>query len=150
MATKQHAPKTATTQKGQNQTSTSSPASTKQQVERPAAHRPAKAPKKPRPSSGLNAAHAVLLERGRPMTVRDITNAIFEQKLWTTAGKTPHATIAAAIIREIKDKGRESRFTKTGPGLFAAQGPGAPAPTKKPGKLVDAKRARTAVTDAKV
>jgi len=124
MATKQHATKTATTQESQKQAATSSPASPKPQVERSVASRPAKAPKKlrPRPSSGLDAAHAVLRQRSKPMTVRDITNAIFEQKLWTTAGKTPRATIAAAIIRAIKDKGNESRFIKTGRGLFTARG----------------------------
>ena len=35
-------------------------------------------------------------------------------------GKTPHATIYAAMVREIKQKGREARFVKKDRGLFAA------------------------------
>ena len=38
--------------------------------------------------------------------------------LWKTSGKTPAATIYAAIIREIKVKGDKSRFRKTDRGLF--------------------------------
>jgi len=36
---------------------------------------------------------------------------------------TPAATLNAAIIREVKVKGREARFKKTGRGLFAAAKP---------------------------
>ena len=38
---------------------------------------------------------------------------------WTTSGKTPAATLNAALIREIAAKGADSRFQKIGPGLFA-------------------------------
>jgi len=34
-------------------------------------------------------------------------------------GKTPHATLYSAIIREIKLKGTEARFRKTDRGRFA-------------------------------
>jgi len=40
--------------------------------------------------------------------------------MWTTGGKTPAATIYSAMLREIDAKPGESRFTKTGRGLFAA------------------------------
>jgi hypothetical protein len=39
---------------------------------------------------------------------------------WKTDGKTPEATIYAAIIREIRAKGAESRFRKTERGHFEA------------------------------
>ncbi len=46
--------------------------------------------------------------------------AMAEQKLWTSPNrKTPHATLNAAMLREIGVKGGESRFKKTGRGLFA-------------------------------
>ena len=34
-------------------------------------------------------------------------------------GKTPHATLYSAILREISTKGNESRFKKTERGKFA-------------------------------
>jgi len=45
-----------------------------------------------------------------------------KQALWTSpGGKTPHATLYSAIIREIALKGKEARFTKTERGKFAAK-----------------------------
>lgn len=79
----------------------------------------AKVERKP---SALNAAVAILKEAKQPMTCADITKAILQRKLWSTAGKTPAATINAAMIREIQVKGRESRFKKAGRGLFAIAG----------------------------
>ncbi|TWU03053.1 hypothetical protein CA54_61370 [Symmachiella macrocystis] len=39
---------------------------------------------------------------------------------WTSpSGKTSHATLYAAILREIQTKGKEDRFTKTDRGHFA-------------------------------
>jgi len=38
--------------------------------------------------------------------------------LWKTSGKTPAATLYAAIIREIAAKGKEARFRKVGRGQF--------------------------------
>jgi hypothetical protein len=70
--------------------------------------------------SGLDAALAVLAGARAPMNVQTITKEILARKLWTTAGKTPHATIAAAIMREIASKGTASRFVRAGRGLFAA------------------------------
>lgn len=71
--------------------------------------------------SALAAAHEVLKGRTVPMTAKDMIAAMAERGLWKTgAGKTPEATLSAAIGREIKDRGAESRFKKAGPGLFAA------------------------------
>jgi hypothetical protein len=44
---------------------------------------------------------------------------------WTTpGGKTPHATLYASIAREIRDKGKDSRFKKSERGKFASTGVG--------------------------
>jgi hypothetical protein len=39
--------------------------------------------------------------------------------LWKTKGKTPEATLYAAILREIQKKGEASRFAKADRGMFA-------------------------------
>ena len=71
--------------------------------------------------SGLDAAAKVLVESKDPMTAQDIVKGMSEKGYWTSpGGKTPHATIYAAMIREIKEKGKESRFTKVERGMFAA------------------------------
>ena len=83
-----------------------------------------RAPRKPnpdRPLSGLDAAAKVLADKGEPMRVRDIVEVAAKKGYWKSkAGKTPEATVYAAIIREIRDKGVDARFVKKGRGLFAA------------------------------
>lgn len=45
-----------------------------------------------------------------------------KRKLWKSpGGKTPHATLYAAIITEINNKGKDARFKKTGPGRFTTK-----------------------------
>ncbi len=69
---------------------------------------------------GLDAAARVLKEAGRPMTAKEIVAAAEAKGYWKSpAGKTPHATVYSAIIREIATKGSESRFRKTERGKFA-------------------------------
>jgi HB1, ASXL, restriction endonuclease HTH domain len=91
---------------------------------RPTKGTKAKAPRKPNPSrpmSGLDAAAKVLADAGEPMRVKDIVEAAEKKGLWKSkAGKTPEATVYAAIIREIRDKGVDSRFKKTARGTFEA------------------------------
>ena len=79
----------------------------------------AKAPTKPKRSSGLDAAARVLTEAGGAMGSREIVDVMLAKGLWKTRGKTPHATIYAAIIREIQKKGSKSRFEKVARGRFA-------------------------------
>lgn len=84
--------------------------------------RPAKAATKPatdKPMSGLDAAAKVLADAGEPMRAKAIVDAVIGGGLWKSGGKTPHATIYAAMIREIAAKGDASRFRKTDRGLFA-------------------------------
>jgi hypothetical protein len=74
---------------------------------------------KPKRPSALDAAAVVLKNAGQPMRAQEMIAAMAEQGLWTSpGGKTPHATLYAAIIREITVKGSESRFRKTDRGLF--------------------------------
>ncbi|HUT56492.1 MAG TPA: winged helix-turn-helix domain-containing protein [Phycisphaerae bacterium] len=68
--------------------------------------------------SGLDAAAKVLAEAGEPLNTKTMVEQMLAKKLWQTGGKTPAATIYAAIIREIAVKGSESRFRKTERGKF--------------------------------
>lgn len=77
-----------------------------------------KPPKKRGKMSGLDAAAKVMTDAGKPLTSQEIVEAMITQGLWKTSGKTPHATIYAAIIREIAKKGTAGRFRKTDRGHF--------------------------------
>jgi hypothetical protein len=73
--------------------------------------------------SGLDAAAKVLGDSKEPMRVADIVERAKTKGYWESkAGKTPEATVYAAIIREIRDKGADARFVKKDRGLFAANG----------------------------
>jgi hypothetical protein len=75
--------------------------------------------------SALDAAAQVLAETGQPMNCPDLIKAMTAKGYWTSPqGKTPHATLYAAILREIATKGPEARFTKTERGKFARTGGG--------------------------
>jgi hypothetical protein len=90
---------------------------------KPADAKPADAkPAKPKALSGLDAAAQVLREAGEPMNAQDLVARILERGLWKTEGKTPAATIYAAMIREVRAKGSASRFQKVDRGRFAAAG----------------------------
>jgi hypothetical protein len=70
--------------------------------------------------SALDAAAKVLGETGTPMTCKELIGAMAAKGYWTSpGGRTPDATLAAAIIREIAVKGDKSRFIKAAPGRFA-------------------------------
>ena len=84
-------------------------------VKKPKAAAKEKTERKP---SGLDAAVAVLAEAGKPMNTAEMVKRMLETGLWKTGGKTPAATIYAAIIREISVKGDASRFCKTERGHF--------------------------------
>lgn len=68
---------------------------------------------------GKEAAFRVLQEEGRPMRARELCDMAHAKGYCNMPGKTPWATIAAAIVTDINDKGDKSKFKKTGPGLFA-------------------------------
>ena len=57
-----------------------------------------------------------------PLNCKEMIDAMAKKALWTSpGGKTPHATLYSAIIREIALKGKESRFVKMDRGQFAAK-----------------------------
>ncbi len=68
--------------------------------------------------SGLDAAVTVLAEAKTPLTTGEMVARMLETGMWKTNGKTPAATIYAAIITEISKKGDKSRFRKVDRGLF--------------------------------
>lgn len=70
--------------------------------------------------SVLDAAHKVLKEAGTPLNAQTICERALGEGYWKSEGKTPQATIYAAIIREIAAKGDQSRFKKVDKGLFTA------------------------------
>lgn len=71
----------------------------------------------------LDAAAKVLAEHTDGLRSREMVKIVIEKGLWTPgAGKTPHASLYAAIIREISAKGKNARFAKAERGLFVHTG----------------------------
>ena len=69
--------------------------------------------------SQLDAAVQVLAASVEPMSTKQMVEAMAQQKLWTSpAGKTPHATLYSALLRELQKKGNDARFKKTDRGKF--------------------------------
>jgi hypothetical protein len=86
----------------------------------------ATAEKKPKRVSALDAAAQVLKSAGKPMRAQVLITVMADQGLWTSpGGKTPHATLYAAMQREERDKGGDSRFRKVDRGQFAFNKAGA-------------------------
>ena len=76
--------------------------------------------------SALDAAAQVLAQADKPMRAQELIAAMAEQGLWSSpAGKTPHATLYAAMLREVAAKGDAARFKKVDRGLFAFNKAGA-------------------------
>jgi hypothetical protein len=74
----------------------------------------------PKRLSALAAAHKVLCEATEPLNVQQMIEAMTSKGYWTSpGGKTPHATLYSAILRELA-KGETSRFVKTERGRFVA------------------------------
>jgi hypothetical protein len=73
--------------------------------------------------SALDAAALVLRQSSQPMSCPELIAQMAETGYWTSPqGKTPAATLYAALARDVKLNGAASRFMKTGPGRFAARG----------------------------
>ncbi len=82
-----------------------------------------KTPKAPKPKrvSALDAAAQVLAASEVPMRAKEMIEAASAKGLWSSPkGKTPEATLYAAIIREIAAKGTAARFKKHERGVFVA------------------------------
>ncbi len=75
----------------------------------------------PKRVSALDAAATVLAGSEAPMRAKEMIAAMEANGLWTSpGGKTPEATLYAAIIREIAAKGDAARFRKHERGVFVA------------------------------
>lgn len=71
--------------------------------------------------SCVKAALQVLESSGEPMNAQEMITAMVEQNLWESpGGKTPHATLYSAILRDLK-RGDESRFVKIERGRFTVR-----------------------------
>ena len=69
--------------------------------------------------SQLDAAAKVLGEATEPLTTKEMVEAMTTKGYWTSpGGKTPHATLYSAILRELQSKGETGRFIKTDRGHF--------------------------------
>ena len=108
-------------------TKAKAPKATKSAKATPGVQVKAKAAKKAKPPkekkvSAIDAAAQVLANSKEAMNCKEMIDAMAKKALWTSpGGKTPHATLYSAIIREIAVKGKDARFTKTERGKFAAK-----------------------------
>jgi hypothetical protein len=76
---------------------------------------------KPKRVSALDAAAQVIAGAKVPMRAKEMIAEMEGKGLWKSpGGKTPEATLYAAIIREIAAKGAASRFKKHDKGVFVA------------------------------
>jgi len=97
----------------------------KQKAMREAKQKPA-TPRKtkkdtPKRVSLLDAAATVLASAKEPMQAKAIVEQVVKRGLWKPgAGKTPHATLYAAMTREIAAKGKDARFRKVDRGQFTS------------------------------
>jgi hypothetical protein len=96
-------------------------------VAKPVEAAPTKAVDQPTPPaakklSAIDAAAQVLAESSTPMNTKQMIEAMAAKNLWTSpGGKTPHATLYSAILREITTKGNDARFVKVDRGHFTAK-----------------------------
>jgi hypothetical protein len=78
-------------------------------------------PRKGKRPSGLDLAAKVLADAKEPLAAKTIAERVIAAG-WQTSGKTPHATLYAAMMREIQSKGKDARFVKVERGRFTAKG----------------------------
>mgnify|MGYP000937448043 CR=1 FL=1 len=79
----------------------------------------AKGEPKSKRTSAIEAAARVLAESDQPMNAKELIEAAAEKGYWKSpGGKTPHATLYSAIVREIAAKGQDARFRKAERGRF--------------------------------
>lgn len=78
-------------------------------------------PAKPKKLSAIDAAAKALAETRQAMSCKELIETMAAKGYWTSpGGKTPHATLYSAILREINAKGKDARFRKTERGKFAS------------------------------
>ena len=121
MAAKKKTKKKAKQKRSQAKTSAKQKAAQKE-ASKTQAEKNAKTPKASKTAgklSALEAAVRVLADAGRPLTCREMIDAMAAANYWTSsAGKTPANTLYAAILREIQTKADQARFRKVDRGRF--------------------------------
>ncbi|HEO69670.1 MAG TPA: restriction endonuclease [Candidatus Hydrogenedentes bacterium] len=76
---------------------------------------------------------AVLQEAGEPLHAKEIAKRLLDKKLWSTEGKTPHATVSARLYSDIKKNGDKSPFVLVASQTFGLRELGAkPSSSPKP------------------
>ena len=87
----------------------------------PTTAKPAPTSPKQKKTSILDAAVRVLAETKEPLSCKMMVETMTAKAYWkpSQSGKTPANTLHAAISKEIKVKGTDSRFEKVGRGQFA-------------------------------
>ncbi len=111
-----------TTKKTASKKATKKTAAKKAAKKAPAKKAAPKKESKAKKPSGLDAAVKVLGEAGEALNCKDIVDRAMAKGYWKPGGKTPHATVYSAILREIQKKGKDARFKKTERGKFALNG----------------------------
>src|SRR5450755_4184284 len=92
---------------------------TNQTSAKPASSKDTRAKTKVSKLSALEAAAKILSETKKALSAQEMIDAMMAQGYWTSPkGKTPSATLYAALTREIKIKGNQARFQKASPGHF--------------------------------
>jgi restriction system protein len=79
----------------------------------------------------LEAAEAVLGQMHQPLHVHELTDRILSSGLWVTEGKTPRASVEAALAADIKAKGAASRFERVAPRIYGLNRARAPIPVRR-------------------
>ncbi len=78
-------------------------------------------PTKPKRVSALDAAAQILAKSEVPLRAKELIAQMEASGLWKSpGGRTPEATLYAAITREIATKGTMARFKKHDKGVFVA------------------------------
>jgi hypothetical protein len=73
----------------------------------------------PKKLSALDAAAKVLAEQGESLNCQELIELMAARGYWSSpAGRTPAATLYAAIVRDIANKGSQTRFAKIDRGQF--------------------------------
>ena len=68
--------------------------------------------------NSIEAAIVVLRKAGTPLRFEELTERMVPDGLWSTKGKTPAATVNAAITVNIKKKGESSTFVRVASGTY--------------------------------
>ncbi len=113
------AAKKTTTKKATRKQTPAKKASTKRASSKKPAATEASAKTADKKMSAIDAAAKVLGESKEPLNTKEMVEKMSAKGYWSSpGGKTPHATLYSAILREIQNKGKDARFRKVDRGRF--------------------------------